>query len=287
MRPVIRAHAQEEPAAVRARRRRREERRVFVVAGVFLALAALSAGIWHLERSGLIAMAATETGARFLTQAAALHLTVQSVEVEGRNRVDSQAILDALHVGRGTPILDIDLNAARTRLEALPWVLAASVERQLPDTIHVRLVEREPLAVWQHQRRFDVIDRDGAVISGVKVDAFPSLLQVVGDGAPQATADLLDMLASEPSLRSHVTAATRVGGRRWDLQLDDGIDVALPETAPEAAWRELATLERKEHLLERDIKAVDLRLQDRLVLRLAPETAKSLLKKTKPARPDA
>jgi cell division protein FtsQ len=285
MRPVTRADA--DPAPVRARRRRQARRRMIYVSAAVIVFGAVASGGWYLERTGAIATVLAPIEARLATEAIALRLTVQSIQVEGRQRVEPQAILAALGANRGTPILSIDLDAAKARLEALPWVQSAAVERQLPDGIYIRLVERQPLAVWQHHRKFDLIDQEGTVIPAARPDDFPSLPQVVGGGAPQAASDLVDMLASEPDLASHVTASVRIGGRRWNLELDNGIEVALPEDAPEAAWHRLAALDRSDRLLERNITAVDMRLTDRLVLRLSPDAAKSIIKKTRTTRPTA
>ena len=38
---------------------------------------------------------------------------------------------------------------------------SAAIERRLPGTLFVRLVERHPLAVWQHDGKQELIDRDG------------------------------------------------------------------------------------------------------------------------------
>ena len=94
------------------------------------------------------------------------------------------------------------------------------------------------------------------------------------------------MLASEPDLATRVTAAVRVGGRRWNLRIDNAIDVLLPTDAPAAAWAELAGLERSSAILKRDVQAVDLRLPDRLVLRVNPEAPKEA-PATKKGRPPA
>ena len=278
--------AETDPPPIRLRRQRRLHRRMIYACVALSVLGAATAGAWYLQRSGLGAAAFAWAETALPRNSAELHLTVQSVEVEGRERAGRQAILDALAVRRGTPILNVNLEAARTRLEAIPWVRSAAVERLLPDTIYVRLVERQPIALWQHHGKFDLIDQDGTVISGARVEDFPALLQVVGDGAPEATADLLDMLSSEPALARHVSAAVRVGARRWNLALDNGVEVDLPENAAEAAWHRLAALDRADRLLERDIRAVDMRLPDRLVLRLSPENATSLTKKTRPAGPN-
>jgi len=278
---------EDEPAAVRARRHRRARRRaIYLGSGALGAMALLAAG-WHAVRSGMLDAAMAPLEARITADSAKLHLTVQSVEVIGRRRADRDAILAALRVHRGTPILSVDLDAAKARLEALPWVRSAAVERQLPQGILVRLVERQPLAIWQHERRFDVIDQSGAVIPQAHAADFPTLLQVVGDDAPPATGNLVAMLGTEPDLARHVTAATRVSGRRWNIALDNGVEVELPEASPDAAWHRLAALDRSDRLLERAVTVIDMRLADRLVLRLPPDIAKSLMKKPGPTRPNA
>ena len=76
------------------------------------------------------------------------------------------------------------------------------------------------------------------------------------------------MFAAEPVLAGRVTAATRVGGRRWDVRLDGAIDVKLPEQDAQLAWAWLAAMEREHQLLDRDLAILDLRLPDRLVVRL-------------------
>ncbi len=276
-----------DPAPVRARRRRRLQRRAVYAGAAMGAIASLAAGSWYATRTGMFATILAPIEARIVAESAAVHLTVQSVEVVGRQRADRDAILQALRVRRGTPILSVDLDAAKTRLEALPWVRSAAVERLLPEGILVRLVEHRPLAIWQHQHRFDVIDQAGAIIPHARVEDFPNLPQLVGKDAPDAASDLISMLASEPDLARHVTAATRMGGRRWNLELDNGIEVALPEDEAEAAWHRLAALDRTDRLLERDITRIDMRLADRLVLRLPAATAKSLIKKPGPTRPNA
>ena len=114
---------------------------------------------------------------------------------------------------------------------------------------------------------------DSTVVAVPRLDEFSDLIILVGDDAPKAAPAFLEMLSSEPALRSHVVAAVRVGRRRWNLRLDSGIDVELPEDNVGAAWHQLAQLDRTDGLLKRDILKVDLRLPDRLVLQV-PEVAK-------------
>lgn len=193
--------------------------------------------------------------------------SVDQVLVEGRVRTSPEQIRKALAVHKGQAIVGVDLEAARARVEALPWVRTAMISRRLPDTLFVRLIEREPLALWQKKGKLSLIDRSGTVILRDAGNAYADLPVVVGPDAPRHAADLLRMLASEPALRKRVTAAVRVGGRRWNIVMTHGIEVLLPEENPERAWRILASAQRKHGLLDRDVVAVDLRLPDELIVR--------------------
>ena len=205
---------------------------------------------------------------RIVGATAAFGLVVSNIEVEGRETTDVATVMAALSAVRGTPILSVSPHRAKQQLEALPWVRSATIERRLPGTLFVRLAERRPLAVWQHGGIQQLIDQEGAVIPVDDLSRFARLPIVVGDDAAANAAALLGMLASEPELATRVTAAIRVGGRRWNLRIDDIIDVLLPEESAETAWSRLAELERANALLKRDVQTVDLRLPDRLVLRV-------------------
>jgi cell division protein FtsQ len=274
----------DDPAPVRIRRRRRQQRRAVVAAASVVVLGASAASAWYVGRDGGLAAYTQQAQTRIAEAGADLHLIVESVQVEGRQRADKQAILAALGVSRGTPILSVDLDAAKARLETVPWVRNASIERLLPDTLYVRLTERAPLALWQHQGKFDLVDQDGNIIADADIREYSFLSQVVGTEAPTATPDLLKVLAGEPALEAHVTASVRVGGRRWDIHLDNGIVVSLPESNAANAWHRLAALDRSDRLLERSVQVIDMRLPDRVVLRVPPDIAKSIIKKGKSAQ---
>lgn len=246
-------------------------RRPPVIAAVgFLILAGVSGGGFAVWQSGWIQHTTQNVKWRLIAGSAHLGFSVNEIFVEGRNETDRESLRTALRLKRGAPILAFDPISAKRRVEGLPWVRSASIERQLPDVVHVRIVERRPLALWQRKGAFALIDTEGEIIPIKKLDRFNRLVVVVGVGAPRHAADLLDMLANEPSLALRVTAAVRVSGRRWNIHMDDRITVRLPEDSALDAWRQLAVLEKKHGLLERDLVGVDLRIPDRVVLRRSP-----------------
>src|SRR5208282_2683263 len=95
----------------------------------------------------------------------------------------------------------------------------AAVERSLPDTLHIRIVEREPVALWQHQGKMTPVDDQGTIMSDLDAAPYQHLPLIIGDDAPAHAAELLTILASEPDLAKRFANATRMGDRRWNIRL--------------------------------------------------------------------
>ena len=261
------------PAAGGRRPRRRAAPRwlrpALAYGGAAMGVAVIAGGMVWAWTSGRAADGWDEVRAAALEASASAGLVIAEVFVAGRGETARADLIAALDVTLGAPLLAFDGEAARRRIEALGWVREATIERRLPDTLFLRIVEREPLALWQRDGRLVVVDREGVVIDGAAPERFARLPVIVGDDAPRHVASLLAVLATEPSLRLRVEAAVRVGGRRWNLRFDNGIDVELPEVGLAEAWRRLAAFERRHRLLARDITTIDLRLPDRVVVRPA------------------
>ncbi len=190
------------------------------------------------------------------------------VTVEGRDYVERSAILAALNVKPGDSLLGVDLQASRQRLEAIDWVASATVERRLPDTLYVTLRERRAVALWQNGNEYTLIDRNGRTVRASRMPpGAESLLLLGGPGAPEHVGELLLLLAYEPVLVRQLRAAVWVGQRRWNLILNNGVEIWLPEEDAVAALKQLAKLEAQHKLLSREYGVVDLRLPDKLYLR--------------------
>jgi cell division protein FtsQ len=230
------------------------------------ALAALGTGLYIADPAGRV-QALVDYAARLGDSAG---LEVQQVILEGRHNTPRELFEAALGVRRGDPLLAFSPAEARARLETIAWVERAHVERRLPGTILVRLTERTPFAIWQHNGRFSIIDRAGRVVTSETLDAFGPLPLLVGAGAQKDGAALHDLLAAHPEVQRRVQAMVRVGERRWNLRLHNGADVLLPEGQEAPAIARLAELHAQHALLDRPLVAIDLRLPDRLVLRQPP-----------------
>lgn len=255
----------------------------------WIAAALLGVGCAAAIKLAMPPAALTEARARWhnalIDISAGLGLKLDALTVEGRRMTEASDLLAALDAERGMPILSIDVAHARDAIEALPWVRSAKVERRLPGTVHVQIEERTPYALWQRAGRYTLVDREGKTLVDIPA-ADDSLPLIVGPDAPAHAAELFEALNSEADLAARVRAAVRVGQRRWNVYLDSfegGTAIRLPEDDITGAWSRLAALERAHQLLERDLDFIDLRISDRLVVRLRKDpNATSLESKAKP-----
>ncbi len=200
-------------------------------------------------------------------------MTVKNIEVRGREKTDPEALLAAIGQKPGTPIVTFDVDAARERIEQLSWVRNAIVERRLPNTLIVSISERQPVALWQTDHGHTVIDADGAQLQDYELGDYLDLPVVVGADAPEHASEMLTTLKSIPRLFDMVSGAQRIGNRRWNIQLSNGMFIRLPEENMDKAWARLDQLDQEHHILSRDVLIVDLRLPDRTFVRLTPGAA--------------
>ena len=192
-------------------------------------------------------------------QSAGLGFKVRKIHVQGASPMTERAVLDAAGLRIGQPILDVDLDTVRKSVEGVGWVKNAQIVRLLPDTLVVAVRQRETMAVWQNRGRTWVIDSSGRPIPEADAGRFPELPLMVGDGANEGAAQILQAVQSRPRLVERLEAIVRVDGRRWDLRLKDGGLVQLPAVEEESALIQLDQLDRRQRILELGFERIDLR----------------------------
>ena len=237
--------------------------------GAVLLLAAVAAGAYRTAETEWAARQFRTVMDRALALSARAGFGVREVMVIGRKRTSREDVRSAVGAVAGSPILAVDVRAARTRVEALPWVQKTEIERALPDILVVRLIERETLAVWDRGKDFAVIDGTGKPIAAADPRIFADLPVIRGEGVADAAPAMLAMLRKERDIARRITGLSYVSGRRWNVHLDWRIEIKLPEEGAEAAWARLAQIDRERQLLDGDIAHIDMRFDGRMVLRMA------------------
>lgn len=212
---------------------------------------------------------------------------IAEVAVNGRKQLSVEDVLAIGGVSSRASLLFLDAAGMRERLKRNPWISEATVLKFYPGRLRVDITERSAFALWQMDGHVSVIAEDGEILDSEVTRRVTALPLVVGKGAETRAKEFLSVLDRHPAVRGLVKAVVLVGERRWNLRLSNGIDVKLPEEEVEAALTRLAVLERDDHLSSRDITVIDLRLPDRVTVRLseaAAEARAARLKEKKNAR---
>ena len=207
------------------------------------------------------------------TTTSAAGFAIEDVKVSGNDQTSEIDILQQLGLDGATSLVALDIGEARKLISEMPWVEDVAVRKIYPGTIEVNLTERKAFGIWQHGTDLSLIEASGSVIAPLLDNKFSSLPLFVGRDAETAAAKFYERFSDWPEIRARVKAYVRVAGRRWDLMLDNGITIKLPEHDLDRAMQVLSTMEEGHQLLERDIAAVDLRLEDRTTIQLTAEAA--------------
>jgi cell division protein FtsQ len=192
---------------------------------------------------------------------------LKAVHVQGASAMATPDIVRAANVHAGDPLVGMDLEALRQRVQSVGWVKEARVVRLLPDTLVIAVKERRQLAVWQHGGRSVVIDDQGQVIREADPSRFDTLPLVVGAGGAEHASEILPILAQRPKLMARLEALVRVDDRRWDMRLKDGALIQLPAVDQEQALIQLEQLDLRSRILELGFERIDLRNPDVVAVR--------------------
>ncbi|MGV8938799.1 MAG: cell division protein FtsQ/DivIB [Allorhizobium sp.] len=195
---------------------------------------------------------------------------IEDIKVSGNEQTSEIDILQLLGLDGATSLMGLDIASARGRLSELPWVESVEVRKVYPKTVEVALTERKAYGIWQHGNDLSLIEKNGSVIAPLRDNKFASMPLFVGRDAETAASAVEPEFSKWPALAARVKAFVRVAGRRWDLHLDNGIVVKLPEDDIGAALALLSRFDAEQQILSRDIAAIDLRLKDRTAIQLTP-----------------
>ena len=196
---------------------------------------------------------------------------IEDIKVTGNRQTSELDVFDRIGLSGWTALIGFDADEARDRIAGLPWIEQVAVRKVYPSTLEVEIVEREAFAVWQRGSRLVVVDADGAEIVATSGRRHASLPLVIGQGAAEAGVEFLSRMRNHGDLAARVVSYIPVADRRWDLRLDNGVTIRLPDEGVAAALTEVMRLHRANGLLSRDISLVDMRFADRIVLRMNPE----------------
>lgn len=193
------------------------------------------------------------------------------ISVDGASIDLAEAIRAKLNLALPMSSFDIDLDAARARVEQLDAVASAVLRVRAGGILHVAITERVPVIVWRKGDGLELLDATGHRVAGLAARSDrPDLPLIAGDGAAAAADEALAIYAASAPILGRVRGLVRMGERRWDIMLDRDQRILLPPDNPVQAVERLIALDQVQDLMARDILTVDLRNEHRPILRLSP-----------------
>jgi cell division protein FtsQ len=206
----------------------------------------------------------------------------KDIEIYGNNRTSNEDILKVLKDVQNSykAVTDSNYKPLIQKLtfeikKQLPWINNVTVTRNIPNKITITVTEYEPFAIWEHKENKYVTDKDGNTVLIEDVSEFEDLVIISGDEANINVTSLFNIFAIDPKLSSEVYSATWLGGRRWDIRLNSGLLIKLPERNIGDAWNKLIKIYNMQgSLLE--LKVIDLRVEGNIYLEYSGSVIKEI-----------
>lgn len=219
-------------------------------------------------------------GEFFIRSTASYGYRLNDVVIKGRHFASKEQILHLMGIPGGGAIFKYSPDVIQESLcKGIPWIKSVQVQRVLPGQIILNITERTPVALWQHQKQFYLVDDSGLVI-GQRLPGFEKLPVIVGPNAPQQAPRLLSLLKQYPEVLKRLTGMVHVQNRRFDLMLNGNLTIKLPEIQIEAALARLNFLLEAKKLNLDEVTVVDLRLPKQLIVKVSKAAAERLKLKT-------
>jgi cell division protein FtsQ len=233
----------------------------------------VAGGLWAVDAPTWVSQKVSELNTILLQK---MGLRLEVVEIAPLKYTEVDVVLKAAEVTQGQMLFQVDPEQVRERVEKLPWVWSAVVQRRLPNKLIIRVSERQPMAIWHRDKKMFLVDKEGVTLSDKTPEMFKGLPVIAGQDAAKNAPPLFQALEQFQSVHALVKTAVCVGKRRWNLLLNSGTQVYLPEKDLQAAFSKLNELAERKLLDTLVIKVVDLRLEGRIVLKVTPEASLKL-----------
>jgi len=196
---------------------------------------------------------------------------VQQMRIQGASDAVANKVRSALDVTLPISSFRLDMKAMKAKLEAIDAVEAATLLIGAKGVLEIGIIERAPALVWRSKDGMVLLDANGRNSGRIASRlARPDLPLIAGDGAKADVAGALAIFKKLTPIKGRVRGLMRMGARRWDVILDRGQVLKLPEGHPTAALGRILALNRAQDILNRDITVVDIRDGRKPILRLTP-----------------
>lgn len=248
----------------RNQRRIQVQRFLVAVRNTLFAVAAAASGMWAYRQ--------TQFDTRF---------AVRHIEITGAVYTPRQRIEDVTGHYAGLNLFRIDIARVRHDLASVSWISRIEIEKKLPDTLRINVMERTPMALLRNGDRFEYVDEHGVAFGALSPAVGDSELPLISGagGAELARTIVLirDLRLRDPQLFSRLSEIRPIPPRGFaifDRDLASFVYANSDDIVEK--WRALYAIARKEQLGRAAIEYADLRFAGRVVIKPAHQIPTSI-----------
>ena len=191
---------------------------------------------------------------------------IKNVLISGTHNLSQDYLRNIINTQNHINILNVNLNTIYNKIIQNSWVEETYVERILPDTIKIKVLEKKPIAIWQNHKGNKLITINGDVISHANVNKFKNSFPIIkGEKSKENISSILKILETNKHFAKNIWSLTFINQRRWDLHFNQGLIVRLPSQDVIKAWQKIIKLQTNYNILNLRLTEIDLRNPEQIL----------------------
>ena len=185
---------------------------------------------------------------------------IENILITGTRNLSNNYIKDIIEIYKDGSIFNIDLSSIYNKIKQNSWVKEVSVERVLPNIIKIKILENQPIAIWQNKKNNKLITANGDIIFDGNVNDFKNDFPIIkGNKSKENISSILEILETNQNFYENIWSLTFINERRWDLHFNQGLVVRLPSKDIKKAWEKIIKLQKNYNILNLKLTEIDLR----------------------------
>ena len=191
---------------------------------------------------------------------------IKNILIIGTHNLSEDYVINIINTQNHINILNVNLHTIYNKIIQNSWVEETYVERILPDTIKIKVLEKKPIAIWQNQKGNKLITINGDVISHANVNKFKNSFPIIkGEKSKENISTILKILETNKNFAKNIWSLTFINQRRWDLHFNQGLIVRLPSQDVIKAWQKIIKLQTNYNILNLRLTEIDLRNPEQIL----------------------
>jgi cell division protein FtsQ len=194
---------------------------------------------------------------------------IELMKINGATEALDKQVRTALNLQFPLNSFELELPKVKDQIEQIEAVKTASLFLRSGGLLEVDIDQRMPVVLWRTGRELDMLDANGerAGVLTSRLDRL-DLPLIAGEAAEEHIAQALELYALAKPIAGRLRGLRRMGMRRWDMILDRGQTIQLPEENASEALNRVLALHAAQKILDRDVVTIDMRDATRPILRL-------------------